>query len=328
MTERADGARIEEAWFADVDGVPQWVTMRGADARNPAVLIVGGPGLGYAALAPFFASWEHAFTLVQWDQPGAGFTFGRNGDEAPLTIDRLVRDGLRVAELARARLDGRRIALLCFSGGTIVGLHMAKRRPESFSVYVGSGQVVDWRRQDEQSYALLLDRAAALGDAAMFAELRQIGPPPYPDTATDARKSQYAGAPTERERPALGELMAAIAAARRDEPRDASYLAHGVAWPEPRERALNAYSALRGEIVAFDARRLGPEFRVPVVFLQGGEDLFTVTAEVERYASELAAPRVEFVRIEGGGHSAMLLRAELLEMLERHVRPLAAGHEA
>ncbi len=169
---------IDDGAFVDVNGVPHWLTLRGADRSNPALLLVGGPGSCFAALAPFFADWEREFTLVQWDQPGGGFTFAKSGAEAT-TVARLVDDGLRVAALARERLQVPKLALLGFSGGTIVGLEMARRRPELFSAYIGSGQVVDWARQDASSYALLLARARALRDETMLRELTAIGPPPY-----------------------------------------------------------------------------------------------------------------------------------------------------
>ena len=80
------------------------------------------------------------------------------------------------------------------------------------------------------SYELLLERAQDRGDAAMLAELTDIGPPPYRDAATDAIKSKYAWAPTPREAAAFAELGALIAAARKGEPAGADYLAPGVEW--------------------------------------------------------------------------------------------------
>ncbi|MEO8465501.1 MAG: alpha/beta hydrolase [Gammaproteobacteria bacterium] len=315
-------SRIDEGFFADIRGVPQWLTLRGDDRGNPALLIVSGPGFGYAALAPFFASFERAYTLVQWDQPGAGFTFGKNGDDGALTLDRLVRDGLCVAELACERLGISRLVLLCASGGTLVGLRMAQQRPDLFAAYVGTGQFVDWRRQDAQSYALLLARARALGDAAMLAELEALGAPPYADTESDARKSKYAGALTERERVAFGELLSLTVAASAGQPPGAKYVARDVPWPEPRPRSFAAYTALRRELLAFDARQqLGPRFEVPMFFVQGADDLYSVTAEVRRYAAEIAAPHVELVTIEDAGHSVMLVRDIFMAALERHVRP-------
>ena len=46
----------------------------------------------FSAMAPVFVPWEARFTLVQWDQPGAGATLAANSDDkAPLTYDRLAR---------------------------------------------------------------------------------------------------------------------------------------------------------------------------------------------------------------------------------------------
>jgi pimeloyl-ACP methyl ester carboxylesterase len=73
--------------------------------------------------------------------------------------------------------------------------------------------------------------------------------------------------------------------------------------------------------VGFDARRLGRRFAVPLFFFQGTDDVFSVTAEVERYAAEIEAPHVELVPIDGGGHSAVLLRAAFLAQLLARVRP-------
>jgi pimeloyl-ACP methyl ester carboxylesterase len=311
---------IDHGAFVNVNGVPQWLTLRGAERGNPVLLMIGGPGFGYAAIAPFFAEWERAFTLVQWDQPGSGFTFARSGAEAT-AIGRLVDDGIAVAEVACERLGVRKLGVLSFSAGTIVALEMIKRRPDLFGAYVANGQVVDWARQDALSYDLLLRRARALGDSTMRDQLAAIGPPPYLDARVDAIKSKYAGAPTPREAAAFADLLAHMGAALQGLPAGATYLAPGLQWPEPRARAFAAYSALRAEIVSFDARRLGLHFGVPMFFLQGADDLFTVSAAVQAYASELTAPRVAYVPIPGAGHAAMLLRHELKALLERHVRP-------
>jgi pimeloyl-ACP methyl ester carboxylesterase len=311
---------IDEGRFVDVAGAAHWITVRGSDRRQPALLLISGPGAGFAACAPFFAEWERDFTLVQWDQPGAGFTFAKSGAE-PASLSALAADGVRVAELVCAHLRIRQLAVLAFSAGTLVGLQMVRRRPDLFSAYVGSGQVVNWARQDLLSYELLVARARARADSAMLRELESIGPPPYPDAATDAIKSRYAGEPTPREAEAFADLMAAMRAALSGSPADASYRPQGLAWPDPLARSLAAYTALRRDIVSFDARALGSSYETPLFFVQGADDVFTVTSEVERYAGELEAPSVAFRTIEGAGHSAVLLRDEMRSLLVEHVRP-------
>ena len=138
-----------------------------------------------------------------------------------------------------------------------------------------------------------------------------IGPPPYADTATDAVKSQYAGAMTAAEAAALGALDPAVLAELQAVPVE-----------ELRARATAAYDVLRPEIVTFDAHRLGRDFHVPMFFLQGDLDVFTVTSEVEAYVEWVSAPLKRFVPVTGAGHGTFFMRDELLDLLEKHVRPV------
>ena len=55
MTDPAPRARpgalatpIDEGAFVPIDGVPQWVTIRGRDRANPALVIVTGPGAAFS----------------------------------------------------------------------------------------------------------------------------------------------------------------------------------------------------------------------------------------------------------------------------------------
>ena len=88
---------IQEEAFVRIGGIDQWISIRGQNAENPVVLLLhGGPGFPNAPFTPAFVSWQKDFTLVDWDQRGAGRTFGRNGAEGsgPLSIERLTQDGL------------------------------------------------------------------------------------------------------------------------------------------------------------------------------------------------------------------------------------------
>jgi hypothetical protein len=52
------------------------------------------------------------FTLVQWDQRGAGKTYGRNGNlEAPMTIERMVDHGIELAQYLLDRPHVQKIIL-------------------------------------------------------------------------------------------------------------------------------------------------------------------------------------------------------------------------
>lgn len=318
---------IDEGLFVDVHGVEQWITLRGERRDNPVLLTIPGPGAGFSALAPYFASWERDYTLAQWDQPRAGFTLAKHGtaDIGPYTFERLARDGIAVAEAICRRLGVPKLIVLGLSGGTITALHLVKRRPDLFSAYVGTGQIVGWARQDAEGYRLLLERARAANHTEALVELEAIGPPPYKDTATDAIKSKYSGAFTAEEQRTMAALFPVVFGNIMSPPPDAHYLAKGLVLSDLRAAATAAYDALRGALVTFDARALGPDFDVPMFFLQGAEDMMTVNSDVRDYVSELRAPLKELVLIEGGGHSAVFMRDAFLDTLNRHVRPVVAG---
>ena len=315
---------IDEGFFAEVRGTPQWLTLRGADVANPPLLMIFGPGAGFTRMAPFFEPWEQTFTLAQWDQPGGGATFARNGDE-PLSLDRLAVDAAAVAKVACARLGVAKLVVLGVSGGSIVALKLAKARPDLVAAFVGTGQIVHWARQAARGYRLTLDAARARGDAAAVAALEAAGPPPYADLAIEMATSLYLNAQTDAERAAFATLDAAAAAALAAPPAGARYVPDGLQPPDGRMRGAMAYAALRAEIAAFDAWAMGLEFDVPMVFLQGDLDLYTPTAEVEAYAAALRAPSVRLELVAGGGHSAVFMRDAFLGSLLRHVRPLVVG---
>lgn len=304
---------IEYGLFLEVGGLKQWVTIRGRDRANPALMILTGAGAAFSAMAPMFAPWEARFTLVQWDQPGSGATLAANlGDAQPLTYDRLVRDGVEVAEAVCARLGVDRLALFAISGGSVTGLKMLRAGPGRFSAYVGNGQVTNWRRQEALAYRIMLAQQA--GDAAATAELTAIGPPPWVDARAELAKAKFANAPTPAEQAALGKVQ--------PPPPDANWIAPVPPVANPYAAAYAAYQALRPELLAFDAEALGLEFDLPMVFLQGAHDAHTPAAEVEAYAAKLTAPVVRYIPIAEGGHMSTFLVDRLAALLDEHVRPL------
>ena len=317
--------RIDEGLFVAIHGVDQWITLRGVEQSNPALLIVGGPGAAFSRMAPFFAPWERDFTLVQWDQPGAGATQAKNGDAGTgaLTFDRIARDGIAVAEFACRRLRTPKVAVLGISGGSIVALKMVKQRPDPFFAYVGSGQIVDWARQEPLSYAMVVAQARGAGNQAAVDELTKLGPPPYPDVAADAVKSKYANVLTPAEQAAFAALDPSDRAALTAPPAGARYVAPDLPLLDVPTTAMAAYAKLRSELVEFDARTLGLDFDVPMFFFQGDSDAFTVASLVSAYWADIRAPRKEMQLVEGGGHSAVFVREQFLALLDRFVRPLA-----
>lgn len=312
---------IEEGFFANVNGLQQWITIRGEDPRNPVLMVVGGPGYALSGLAPFFAPWEQFFTLVQWDQPGAGAThaLASNPPLGALTLARLIDDAEAVVRLICHRCSIDRIWMMGFSGGSEVALSLASRSPQLFHGYIGCGQVVHWARQDLASYGMLCEEARKASNVDEIVDLEAIGPPPYADSATDAIKSRYAAAMTAAERTAFGALDAETRAALAAPPANASYVPQNLKLEDPRALSFKTYDMLRKDLVAFDAATLGSRYEIPLAFLQGELDAFTVTSEVQEFVNRIEAPRKKVVTIAGGGHNCIFLRERVLAALREHV---------
>jgi len=317
--------RIEEAGFVTINGQCQWITLRGDNRHNPVLLIVGGPGAAISTWATFFQPWEENFTLVQWDQPGAGATYGLHGEAGlePYSLGRICNDVVAVADHIRRHLGVDRIIYFGLSGGTVIGLMAMLQKPQSFRAYIGSGQFVHWQRQARLSYDLVMDRARSEGDMEGVRELEQIGPPLYTGIEAEVIKSKYAGRPTPAELIAMGSIEADVLAAMRSPPASANYIAPGINYCDPIPLATRMFDRLRPELYAFDAWQLGTSFELPMIFIQGDQDYYSVTSEVERYYADLSAPYKQLYILNGAGHCSFYLRDRLLAAMIAELQVVA-----
>lgn len=294
----AEALPISEGAFIPIGGIEQWITIKGADRRNPIVLVVhGGPGNPLSPVADgLFGDWEQDFTIVQWDQRGAGRTYSRNGPPVAesMNVERMAQDGVEVAEYITAHLGQDKVIIFATSWGSVLGVHMVKARPDLFRAYVGHSQFVAWDANLGAAYDALLQRAEAAGDAGTLAEL---GPPPWPHISYWPRfRRVYA----------LYQEAAATAAPVEFE------LSEDYASDE--EQALYSEAedfsfehlwglTLSGPLTKVDLPALGPAFGMPVHIVQGEQDLWTVPELAREYFDSIEAPDKQFHLVEGAGHA-------------------------
>lgn len=317
--QRLDGPNaIDESGFVSVGGIGQWVSIRGEDRSNPLlVLLHGGPGacfqlMGYASMRP----WERDFTVVQWDQRGAGRTFGRQGGTGDLSIDRMTADTVEVIAHALRRTGQAQAIVLGASWGSIIGLEAARRRPDLVSVYVGAGQVVDMQANEAVGYARLMAKLQAKGDARSVVRLSRVGAPPYAGLRQliAQRRILFAHLPRS-ERGLMGRLLLAVFTAPAASLRDVWH------WLIAQHATL---TRVYPELMAYADRGDPPSVPTRVVIIQGDEDIQTPTELASAYFERMQAPSKTWVTITGGGHNAILAMPEAFHAaLKDHVRPLA-----
>ena len=309
-------AGIDEEFFAPIGGIDQWISIRGQRRDNPVLLFVhGGPGL---ATSPYPRNFLFAltrdFTLVRWDQRGAGRTFGRSGPVgANITRERMAQDGIDVAEFIRARLHAPKLILVGHSWGSSLGVRMARLRPDLFYAYVGTGQSVDQDKYKVLAYQLILAEARARHDAAAIGELEANGPPPYSTTAKARVHTKWAtryeaGQPT-----TTWEMLSMVLFDSDVSPHGIVDYGRGIATSEDH---------FRGE--PDDLMAMPKDFRLPFFVFQGADDYVTPVAPVREYVAQVTAPRKELVLIPGAGHNAIATRTEAFrQLLLDRVKPSA-----
>jgi pimeloyl-ACP methyl ester carboxylesterase len=314
---------IDEARFVNIGGIDQWVTIRGRDRDNPVLLFLhGGPGeASNLVYYSQFIPWTKEFTVVQWDQRGAGKTFGTTGEAVgpTMTIRRMSEDGIDLAEYLRKRLHKEKIILVGHSWGSILGIWMAKMRPDLFYAFVGTGQVVNVQHNFADVYERTLERARTVGNATAVQELRSIGPPPWRTLGALniqgkwAQEFEGASALTNAE---LASALFAPGYTLGDLYREGGSIKLTL------DRLVG--DSLEGPMMRVDLRNLGPDFALPVFIIEGPEDFVTSPALAKDYVARLNAPQKEFVLLDAGGHFALFTHTTaFLRELTQRVRPLA-----
>ena len=314
---------IDETLFVKIGGIDQWISIRGQDRTNPVLLLLhGGPGV---PTSPYprntLFDWTRDFTFVQWDQRGAGKTYGKSGPLAvDVTIDRMAQDGVELSEFLRAHLHQQKIILLGLSWGSVLGVHMVKMRPELFYAYVGTGQMVSEAAAEPLNYASVLQKARDRGDAKAIAELEKIGPPPYRTQADLGVHRKWARA-YEMGAETNAHILYMALFESDDTFRDLKDYAAGIVDSQDHFFGED----MSGPLAKADLAALGSDFAVPIFVFEGAEDDIAPAQLAKAFVDGLTAPQKEFVAIEGAGHTAMYTKsAEFLRLLNENVRPFAA----
>jgi pimeloyl-ACP methyl ester carboxylesterase len=311
---------VDEAMYVHLGGINQWVTIRGEDRQNPVLLFVhGGPGdVTNPWSFAYFAAWEKRFTVVQWDERGAGRTLRKTGPSvaSTMTLDRMAQDGIELSEFLRKHLGKDRIVLVAHSFGSILGLRMVQARPTLFYAYVGTGEVADETKNYFVAYAALLEKAQATKNQQAVDELRRIGPPPYAKGESYGIQRKWSNRFEGADRFLYGTLGLALVA------------------PGYSVRDLNDSldgQNLSGERLVPQVRfetmkELGLNFAIPIFFFQGTEDFTSPTALAKQYLGAIKAPLKEFVPIDRGHFAVFMHSDQFLDELVTRVRPLALAH--
>lgn len=317
---------IDEARAVEIGGIRQWITVRGRDRRNPILLVIhGGPAAPELPNRYLYeAPWTDYFTVVEWDQRGAGKTFALNDPAAvapTLTKARMVQDAEELTAWLRSTYGRKKIFVMGHSWGTILGLSLAERRPDWLYAYIGVGQIIDMRAGEKVGYDWVLGTARQAGDAAAVKELEAIAPYPEADGALPLAKIDverkwsvhYGGLTHGRTSYDVWENAETISPDY--SPADFKAIDAGSSFSFPR---------LLPQMAATDFTPL-TRLKCPLIIFAGRYDYTTPAAPVRRWFDRLQAPAKHWVWFENSAHMMYVEEpGRVLMHLVRDARSLAA----
>ena len=307
----AQTTRVNEEKFVSIGGIEHWVTIHGDDSSKPVLLFLhGGPGSTMSQYDDaIYGDWKKDFILVQWDQRGAGRTFGKNipADydenywiENPLIVSQMTDDGIALSEYLIEQLGKQKIIILGTSWGSILGTKMVLKRSDLFHAYVGHAQMVSPAKDLITAYKKTHTVAKKQEDLKSMARLDSIGPPPYYN-AQNAGKFFRIMKQYEREHSTPAPSSWWKLAPEYDNETDSRHRYDGddysfVNFVGHKKMGITAMNE------TVDFLEDGTDFKIPVYFIQGEKDILTPPEITNTYFDMVKAPKKEYFLLPKAAH--------------------------
>ena len=289
---------IAELTTVETGGKELGLMLRGQSTKSPVLLfLAGGPGgseLG--AMRRHLEGLEESFVVATFDQRGTGKSYGALDPSETLTLEQAVTDAVNVTNYLRERFGQRQVYLVGNSWGTVLGVLAAQRRPELYSAFVGTGQMVSPRATDRIFYEDTLAWARAEGNSDLVDELTSIGPPPYERTLDyeTALSYEHEVYPYDHSRNSEGEGGFSENLLVREYTLLEQVHALGA--------VLDTFSVLYPQIQGIDFRKQARTLEVPVYLVQGRHEAEGRARLVDEWFAALEAPRKVMQVLDTSGH--------------------------
>ncbi|MES2863419.1 MAG: alpha/beta hydrolase [Bacteroidota bacterium] len=310
QTNRNVEKSISEEKFVLINGIEQWITIKGNPSKPIILFIHGGPG---SPISPYvdvlYKDLEKDFIIVQWDQRGTGKTYGKNSPPEeltpeylqanPLTLEQMTNDGVEVIKYLLNYLEKQKVILFGTSWGSALGVKLVSKQPELFYAYVGHSQIVD-PTINEEFYMKVYKMAEENNDKQSLEILNAIGKPPYSRAKNVGLffriVKKYERANSTPVPDNWFQLSPAydneIDNKNRADGDDYSF----VNYAGDEKLGVQSISA------TINLMRDNLEFKIPVYLIQGVEDILTPKESSKEYFDKIIAPKKEYYLLPKAAH--------------------------
>jgi len=301
IDETISAASIDSLEEITLGGVEQWILLQGSDITNPILLVLhGGPGY---AIMPLFhectPGLEDHFTVVNWDQRGAGLSWAPAISIESMTLDQFISDAHQLTAALKDRFNQEKIYLLGHSLGTVFGMLLIDEYPQDYHAFVGVGQVVDIIENEQLGYDFALREAKVSGDTDAIRQLERVGRPDedgfYLDDSGYEVTASWVGYYG-------GDLYGKTSTDEIEEFLLSSDIYADDGWRLEKGWEFSQVLFNDETLWHLDFRSQAREVDVPVFFFAGRHDYDTPSELVEGYFYALGAPYKEMVWFEDSAH--------------------------
>lgn len=306
---------ISEKVFIDVNRSRQGMFIKSVNAANPVLLYLHGGMPDYFLSARYPTGLENTFTVVWWEQRGAGISYSPDLPRETMTMEQLVLDVLAVTDYLRQRFRQPKIYLMGHSGGTFIGIQAAARAPERYHAYIGVAQMSYQLESERRGWEYMLRQFSASGSTKMVEKLKAApvtlsgGVPPRYAAIRDVAMHRLGIGTMHEMRSLLAGLVLPSFRFREYTLKEKVSL-----W---RAKSRSGISILWNTMVSTDLRHHLVEINTPVYFLHGRFD-YTVNYDLAKdYLNAIRAPVKGFYTFDASAHSPMFEEPERVNRVLR-----------
>jgi pimeloyl-ACP methyl ester carboxylesterase len=303
---------ISEKIYVNINGVEQGMFIKSKDKTNPVLLFLhGGPGMPEYWLTQRYATGlEDYFTVVWWEQRGAGMSYNANIPPETMTAEQFISDTLEVTNYLRQRLGKEKIYLMAHSWGSYIGIQAVARAPELYYAYIGMGQISYQLKSERLAYEYMLQRLKENGNSRMVRILEEAPvtmtvplPPSYDAVRDEAMHSLGIGTTRDMKSVVSGIFLPSWQF-REYTLREKVNLWRGKLFS--RSHNFDLWDKMQ----ATDLTKQVTELDLPVYFFHGIYDYTVNYTMAQEYFEKLQAPIKGFYTFEQSAHSPMFEEPE------------------
>lgn len=163
---------ISEKTFITINDIKQGMFIKSKDETNPVLLFLHGGMPEYFLSKKYPTALEDHFTVVWWEQRGAGLSYHSNMPPTTITLEQMVADAVEVTNYLRKRFKKNKVYLMGHSGGSFIGIHTVVKAPELYYAYIGVSQMSNQLKSEQLAHTYMLSQYELIGNEAMVQKLK------------------------------------------------------------------------------------------------------------------------------------------------------------